>query len=441
MKPRLLWISAGLLAFVALIALIAGTQWFQSYLRGREFLALISDLTGSTFRSSATFEPLRWTGSSVYSEQATLQGQPGSAVQTLDARQIRAEMNWRAILEGAWRIDEINITRLQGHFTAPAPDTDSASPAKSDRPASGLMALLPKRFELGRANIADAEISFGEARITGTALAITPDGSGWQLIGSGGRLLVPHLPEFKILDFRARGQGGDMFLSESHLTLGDSGKLSASGTSADGGSLRVKWESVDPKSLMDAGWKSHLTGLLSGSAVIEASGQIEGDMLLQDGRIEDLPVLGLIADFTGNPSFRRMPVQEMRGHFSYRMGVLKVEKFTMESKGLLRMVGTATISPGGALDGRFEVGVTPQTLQWLPGSRERVFRTARDGYLWTEMVVGGTLQNPTEDLSARLTTALGQELIEKGAGALQNLPGGAAEGVKSILDILRPLTR
>jgi hypothetical protein len=190
---------------------------------------------------------------------------------------------------------------------------------------------------------------------------------------------------------------------------------------------------------MDAGWRKHLAGTLSGSAVIEASGQIAGDVLLQDGRIEDLAVLGLIADFTGNPSFRRMPLQEMAARFSYRNGWLEFQNLTAESKGLLRMIGTAKVAPDGKLDGRFEIGVTPQTLQWLPGSRERVFRTARDGYLWADLVVGGTLQYPTEDLSARLTTALGQELIEKGTNALQNIPGNATEGVKSILDILRPL--
>jgi hypothetical protein len=192
MKPRLLWISGIVVVVAALVALVVGTQWFQSYLRGKEFLALISGLTGSTFRSTASFDPLRWTGASVYSEQATLEGNPGSAVQTLEARQIRAEMNWRAIFEGAWRIEEVNITRLQASLRAPEPAAQSAPQAA---PSVPFLSWLPRRFELGRAKIADAEISFGDVRMTDSSLVISPDGTGWQIIGSGGRLMSPHLPE------------------------------------------------------------------------------------------------------------------------------------------------------------------------------------------------------------------------------------------------------
>lgn len=437
MKFRVVWITVAIALALIVAGLVAGSYWFQGYLRGREFLALISSLTGSAFDARATIDPLQWSGPSAYSERITLEGNPSSHVVTLEARQIRAEMNWRAFFDGAWRIEEINIARLQGKFTTPAipEEASSASPRSNPRPAS----WLPKRFELGQANVTDADLSFGDFTASRLAVVVRPDGNGWLLSGSGGTLQAPRLPELKILQARARVQGGDFFLSAAELQLGESGKVSASGTSTEGGSLLVTWDGVNVADVLDPGWKKRLAGVLSGTATWKAANRAGGEFALRDGRIEDVPVLGLIGDFTGNPSFRRMPIQEMTGKFTYENGILEVTGFSAESKGLFRIEGSSRIGPGNALEGHFEVGVTPQTLQWLPGSRERVFRTAKDGYLWTNVTVGGTIQNPTEDLSARLAAAMAGELIEKGAGVLQNAPGNAVEGVKSVLDILRPL--
>jgi hypothetical protein len=437
MKLRVVWITVAITLVLLVTGLVAGSQWFQSYLRGREFLALISGLTGSAFDAKANIDPLQWTGPSAYSERITLEGTPSSPVITLEARQIRAEMNWRAFFDGAWRIEEINIARLNGKFTVPVSPADS--PPASAQQAPPARSWLPKRFELGQANVADAAISFGDFTASHLALVVRPDGNGWLISGSGGTLQAPRLPELKILQARARAQGGDFFLSAAELQLGESGKISASGSSTGGGSLLVNWDGVNVADVLDPGWKKRLAGVLSGTATWKAANQTGGEFALRDGRIENIPMLGLIGDFTGNPSFRRMPIQEMAGNFTYEKGVLEVTGFFAESKGLFRIEGSSRIGPGNALEGQFEVGVTPQTLQWLPGSRERVFRNAKNGYLWTNVAVGGTIQSPTEDLSARLAAAMGGELIEKGAGVLQNAPGNAVEGVKSVLDILRPL--
>ena len=145
-----------------------------------------------------------------------------------------------------------------------------------------------------------------------------------------------------------------------------------------------------------------------------------------------------VADFTGNPAFRRMPLQEISGDFTYENGLLKIKNFSAESKGLLHLEGVATVGQSGELEGHFQIGVTPQTLQWLPGSRKRVFVNTRNGYVWTELTVGGTLAHPTENLSARLAAAMGSAVIEQGAGLIKDVPPAAAEGIKGVLDVLRP---
>lgn len=410
---------------------MAGTIWFDSYLRSRQLLELIAGLTGNAFRADARMEPLQWTGSSAFSELVVLGGRAGSPVRRASASQLRAELNWRAAFRGVWRVDEIAMAQFDGDFVVPG----EAAPAAELLPQpAGLAALLPRQFELGHVKAASANISFGEVRASGMHLLVTRDGGGWRFDGNGGTLAAPALPPLQISSFRAREQGGEFFLTESALRLGETGKIAASGESASGGLLRVSWDGVRAKDIFDARARSYLDGKLSGSAEIRPAGAVRGKMHLLDGRVGDVPVFATVAKFTGNPAFRRMPIQEMSSDFSLTKGLLVLTNFVGESKGLLRVEGAGQIGAEGKIEGRFQIGVTPHTLVWLPGSRERVFTVARNGYLWTDIVVGGTVQHPTEDLSVRLTRAMEGEIIEQGAGLIKEVPAKAIDGARGILD-------
>jgi len=437
---RIFWITAGIVLTVAVTALVVGSMWVGSYVRSDAFRALIADATGKAFDATAGFEPLRWNGASVYSESAKLEGKSGTTLNKMEARQLRAELDWRAAFSGAWRVDEISISRLDGEWI-PAPKNSPAAklqaPDHSKSPA-GIASLLPHRFELGAVKIGAASLAFGDVRIADSAISIKPDGAGWFFQGTGGELRLPWPPVLAITSFRARDQGGDYFLTEGNLRLGENGKVTASGESAGGGKLQVTWEGVRTADVLTGEWRKRLDGILSGNSLVTFPDRATGAFQLQDGRLENVPLLATVADFTGNPAFRRMPLQEIRGDFTCERGIVQIKNFSAESKGLLRIEGTATLGQRGELEGHFQIGVTPQTLQWLPGSRERVFVNARDGYVWTDLTVGGTLDHPTENLSARLAGAMGNAVIERGTGLIKDVSPAAAEGVKGVLDILRP---
>lgn len=301
-----------------------------------------------------------------------------------------------------------------------------------------MAALLPHRFELGLLKIGAASLAFGGVSVVDTALSIKPDGAGWLFQGTGGELRLPWPPVLAISSFRAREQGGDYYLTEGNLRLGENGKISASGESSGGGKLQILWEGVKTCDVLTGEWRKRLDGVLTGNALITFPGRATGSFQLRDGRLEGVPLLATVADFTGNPAFRRMPLQDISGDFTYENSLLSIKNFSAESKGLFRIEGVATIGQKGELGGHFQIGVTPQTLQWLPGSRERVFVTTRNGYVWTDLAVGGTIEHPTENLSTRLATAMGGAVIERGAGLIKDVPPAAVEGVKGVLDMLRP---
>ena len=438
---RIFWITAGILLTAAAAALVGGSMWVGSYVRSDAFRSLVSDAAGTAFDATAGFEPLRWNGSSVYSESAKLEGKSGTTLNKIEARQLRAEVDWRAAFSGAWRVDEISVSRLDGDWTPAQKNFRSAKSQAPDNSKSpeGIAALLPHRFELGILKIGAANLAFGGAKIADCAVSIKPDGAGWLFQGTGGELRLPWPPALAISSFRAREQGGDYFLTEGNLRLGGSGKVTASGESAGGGKLQVSWEGVKTADVLAGEWGARLDGTLSGNAAITFPDRATGVFQLRDGRLENLPLLAAVADFTGNPAFRRMPLQEISGDFDDDRGTLRIKNFAAESKGLLRIEGAVTLGQRGELEGHFQIGVSPQTLQWLPGSRERVFVNARNGYVWTDLAVGGTLDHPTENLSARLASAMGSAVIDRGAGLIKDTPAAAVEGVKGVLDILRPL--
>ena len=152
-----------------------------------------------------------------------------------------------------------------------------------------------------------------------------------------------------------------------------------------------------------------------------------------------MELLDRVAIFTGAPQFRRMPLQEVSGDFEWSNEAVQITNLVAESKGLMRLEGNCTVTDGGTVDGALRVGVTPQTLQWLPGSRERVFTVAQSGYVWTDVKINGSLTDLREDLSSRLAAAMQDEAIHQGTQIIKELPGAATKGAQGVLDALVPL--
>jgi len=97
-----------------------------------------------------------------------------------------------------------------------------------------------------------------------------------------------------------------------------------------------------------------------------------------------------------------------------------------EASGLLRVEGAFTVGKGEIV-GDFKVGVTPSSLQWLPGSRARVFTESRDGYAWAPMRLTGPIDHPSEDLSPRLATAAAGEVIQGVESTVRETTKGVLE--------------
>jgi hypothetical protein len=451
-SPRILWVSLAVVVLLVVTAFLVISSRVHAYLRSEDFRRLVSQKTGDAFRAEAQYAPLRWAGPSVFSDTLQATGRPGSIVSDVEAHQVRASVNWRAIFNGAWRVDEVTVMHLRGVFRPGSPE-DGTNAGDPPVASSGFAAWLPKRFELGRLQVGKARLEFlgsdGSSVVTlvDSTLRVEPNGDGWAINGNGGTLTLPALPTMNVMSYRTRIQGGTFFLTDAELRLGDMGRISASGEFSDRSDLHVQWEQVDVEPFLNEEWKKRISGVMAGTADLNwpssglADGTITGKFRMTDGLVQNVSTLEEVAKFTGAPQFRRMPVQEFSGDYRWFKGDLTLTNLVLESKGLLRVEGTCLIAADGTVDGQLRVGVTPQSLQWLPGSRERVFTVSQNGYLWTNVRLGGTVQNLNEDLSARLVKAARDEVIQQGVRTIEKLPEATKEGVKDVLNILTPLVR
>jgi len=450
MIGKVVWISLGTLVFLALLAAFVGNFWLGRYLRSEPFREMVSQRASNALKVDGQFDRLRWEGSSVYSEDFRATGRPGQATEAINANRIRANFNFRSLLNGEWRLEELDIGRLEVDFAGAA--APAAPPEVGDIPAPvkgtemSLPSWIPTRFSLGKIQAESASFRAPGGTLTNSSLQARLDGNIWQINGRGGELQLSDFPLLKMKDFSLRISDDTIYLTSSEATLGRSGVVRGSGEVIQRSrryGLRFDWQNVATQDVLPEKAKAHLQGILRGEAVAEGSnespGKVTGNFYLSDGLIEGLKVLDQLATFTGTPQFKRMALQEVSGNFTTSQGATSISQFVLESKGLLRVEGTFTVGADDSLEGDLEVGLSNQTLRWLPGSRERVFTTSRNGYVWAPLRLGGTIHSPTENLSARLAGAVAAQTIETGADVIRQSPDAVREGINTALDILSPL--
>jgi len=430
----------------ALGGLIWFSTWVTGYLHSEAFRQLAAEATGDALRARVSSGPFHWTRDSVFVDDFDAAGAGNSPVESLGANELRADVNWRSLLGGVWRIERIEVLQLNASFL-PYAAGKTPSPSSAPPPApSGIAAFLPQKFEIGEVSVGNANMKFsflpGQEFLSAanTRLLARSDSGGWAISGEGGTLTAPLAGKMGITDYHARLQGNTLFITESHFRVGNSGKLSLAGQVGSDTRLNLTWSQVDVAQLLPSEWTSRLSGGFSGSCTLQQADEgrwkVAGQFQLSEGQLQNLPLLDRLAVFSSSPQFAHLPIDEISGKFEWSPASLVVTGFLLESKGFLRVESDRVISDGN-LSGSFRVGVGSSALRWLPGTSDRVFTAERDGYLWTEVKLAGTSADPHEDLSARLIAATKDAAIKKGSdllNAADAIPVPAKQVFNSLLN-------
>ncbi len=459
---RTLLMGTGVLLVLGIAGVIGGKLWIESYIRGTAFREFVSNKAGTSLHATGQFAPFQVSGLNFFCENFQAQGTADSAFADLRLEELRAEVSARRFFDGIWQINQISLQRLDVNLDGPRLASRKQIEAHQlAAPTSTGGGWLPNRVELAGATVREANLSWGAAPATGsfkgTQLKVVPGSQGaWSIAADAGRLQFPGLPAFDLKSAQILYRQPALFVQSAELELvRNAHDKAASGVFSGIGPVRLSGEivpnekvdlrielgnlSVTP--LLSEDWRARLHGNLTGEINIRGPlGQgrrpnATGKVQLIGGQLEALPVLEKIATFTQLLQYRRLALTKATADFRHEAGTLTVHNLVMESANLIRIEGGFTIT-NGLIDGVFQVGVTPASLQWLPGSREKVFTEIRGGYLWSPMRLSGMANDPKEDLSARLTAAVQGAVIDQVGNAVDTTIKTGNDAAKGILDLL-----
>jgi hypothetical protein len=458
------------LLFAGLFAIKAG---IERYRNSDAFRERIEQKVAAILKSETALDALRWDGATAFAGSFRAKGYEDAGLAGLEMDGLRATLG--GVEKGAWQIGDATISRLNidfsrdrlpGTYASTLGGADAAGSSGPEAPA-WLKRFLPDRFEIDAIETDAATLRVLDAKSTETfALRsvktdfVPQADSGWEISGRGGKLFVATRPEMGIDHFRVRWQGQNLFVNEAAIELEGKARASFSGSVAlnDGTDLDLDLDlaNFDLQQWIAAGpWRDRTSGTVRGTMKVTgpardaAALRQKGTLHLDDGLVKDLPILKSIAKYTKNDRFERLTLNEATADFERQGDRVEITKLVVQSDGLSRLEGTLSLT-GRNVSGQFKFGVTPGTLRWLPGAERKVFVEAHEGFLWTDLKLTGTLDEPREDLTARLVVAAAESLVEESPEkaieaakeALKNptaTPGAVIEEGKKLLDALGPL--
>ena len=434
------------LLVLLLVGLLVARTLFTRYLHSEAFRRSLGEGAANALHASrAEFSPLEFDGALVYGENFQATREDGGGFSSINADLLRASFDWHGLLHHTVQVDEMSIQRL----TIEPPVTRAALPGNNlETPAPLVAGRKGWTVDLRKAVISQANWHWSNdpvGGITGAAVTLSPTTDGaWLIDAQGGTARQTGWPALDIESASMRWQAPTLYINSSTLRNGPS-RMNVTGSVETRQSLNllVQFDGVDVQPLLTSDWRERLAGLLTGQANVQATlgvGEqgnaghdvtISGTASLVSGRLTALPILDQIGVFTHTERFRQLDLTRASAEFTRTADQLDVRNLVVESAGLIRVEGAYTVR-NGEIAGDFKVGLTPATLQWIPGSQEEVFTDSRAGYWWTNMKLSGPAAHPNDDLTPRLVAATGNGVIKD----VQGVESTVKKAAQSALDLL-----
>ncbi len=437
-SPRWLFVLIGMGLLVVVLALLAPMlvmNWVRGYLQQEAFRGQMERFFGTQLQGEVALTPLRWTGDEVTATEATVKMANGWQA---EIGGLHLGLDWNAFRQGTWRVvgtgaDDVALTFAPAATRAvdvPEMPTDGGE-MRTETPL-WLRRYLPDKTEIDGVMVDRLSLRYpGPWSVTEAKVRI----GTWQQGETSAQVVVekgiletpiqieaqPTPLKFNLNRASTRISRDELHLKEVSLSwLGDSEITARGHLRPTLGTWKVttNLKNIPLRECVNEDWKLRLTGLVEGDLEIEGRYQtlptVEGDVRLREGVLTTLPILDRLATYTGVERFKRLVLDIASAQVSGSGDARHFEKIILQSNGLLRLEGTLHVQ-GGQLDGSFLLGVTPETLKWIPGAQQHVFNSPNPagpvGMIWTPLRITGNIDSPREDLSERLITGAGKALL------------------------------
>jgi hypothetical protein len=346
------------------------------------------------------------------------------AMKSLDARGITATFDPFGVFVRQWRFTDVRLQSGEVEIQIYKAHPEAVAP----KPWFAI--FLPNRVFVEKIETPQANITWqfrgDRAGFFGTRLLITPHGPDFEYVATSGRLKMALFPDLDLrrahllitktlltiydIDLASNSSSGESIHAQANAGLGQDKSVD----------LRADFKQVPIRSWLPDEWKRHLAGSAFGDLhwagkdpKLESSSG-KGSLRVSNGRIENLPLLQKLAELAQKKSFEHLDLNECLLGFEWKYPKIDINNIAIEEKGKFRIEGELSIDQR-RLRGMIRLGLTREYLDWLPNPEE-VFSRKQDGYLWTNVRLFGTIDDPGQDLSPRII-----ELFKQSPGAYLGL--------------------
>jgi hypothetical protein len=434
---RKIIICIAAIAIFVVIAVAIGVAVFYSpllthYVESDAFRSAMEDETAKGLHfPQSHFSPIRRTSAFTAQSEGFEARNGAKAMKSLVGRGITATFDPLGAFLRQWRFTDVHVQSGDVEIQIYKANPEAVEP----KPWFAI--FLPNRVYMKRIESEQANITWqfrGErAGFFGTELVITPHGPDFEYVATNGKLRMALFPDMEL-------RRAHLLITKTLLTIYEIDLASNSGSNgsihgqANAGigkdrsvDLRANFSQVPIRSWLPAQWKQHLGGSASGDLhwagndpKLESSSG-EGSLRVSSGRIDNLPILEKLAELAQKKSFQRLELTDCSLSFAWEYPKIDINNIAIEERGKFRIEGEMSIAQR-RLRGAIRLGLTREYLDWLPNPEE-VFSRKESGYLWTNVRLFGTIDNPKQDLSPRII-----ELFKESPGASLQLLFRQLEG-------------
>lgn len=425
------WLIRGAIGALGLgvVALGGGYVGLRSWLHGEEFRHMLSTEAGNALDVTSEFGKFQWSGTRMDTEGFTASGE--GIVKSIDAEGLRVEMGLGGWWQGVWRVEDARARRIEVEIDTTAAKRASTAPETVEvvvppKKKRWYDAFVPQEVEVRQVEVGSSSLRLitksGPVGIRDTSWRVTPDAAqgSYKAEGEGGTVVLPWKwsPRMALGRARLRYQDNSVFLTDADFKVYESGRLDLSGemsVKGDGYVFNGDLRDVMCAEVLPEDWKQRLSGKVESEFTVEHGPhgpKVKGHLELSDGVLTAMPLLDSLSAYADTTRFRRLALEDGRVDYEWEDGALNLRNLVIASEGLVRLEGTMRVDREERLDGRFRLGLVPGVLARIPGAETIVFQPGERGLLWTTLRVTGTVDDPEEDLTARLIEAAGLRMFE-----------------------------
>ena len=198
--------------------------------------------------------------------------------------------------------------------------------------------------------------------------------------------------------------------------------------------IHYEIDSVPSTQLIPPAWNVILGGTVYGKGDFKGplaswnKGQAKGEISLHPSDIKALPFLDKLAAVPMMAGLGHVSLDTAKTGYEYNAGAVNLTNLRLEKVATIALTGDLHFTAEGQLDGTVKLGLPPFLVGAVPKLKEEVFSTDADNYSWADVKISGTPDHLVEDLTPRVTAALGDQA--------KSLMQDAVQGAGNLLKLL-----